>query len=121
MEHEFRQHKERIGKRKLNEIVNECQTLSKKITELMKCSEKYSGSVPYKDGFPASPELREKAFQMIRIKKYVRLVAVGEIKVSNEEKEKIKIDLKNSQQELRDAQKNSTQLREEYLYDLAEK
>ena len=46
----------------------------------MLCAERYAGPMPYKDGFPDSPKLRETAFTVIRLKKYLRLISLGTIK-----------------------------------------
>ena len=122
LEMELIKHRDRQkGVRKIEEIVLDCQTVSNKVKQLMICSERTSGPTPYKDGFPASPQIREKAFQMIRLKKYLRLSSLGLINTTDEEKEIIHKDIKKAQIELREAQKYSHQLRNEYLHDLAEK
>ena len=121
LEIELKGIKERKKGRELKEIVKDCQNLSEKVTELMKCSEKNSGQIPYKDGFPSSPKIREMAFQVIRIKKYLRMISIGKIEENSDEKEKAKEDLRAAQLDLKEAQKNSYQLRHEHLMELAEK
>ena len=83
---------------------------SNKGKELMISSERTSGLTPYKDGFPSSPQIREKAFQMIRMKFFLRLISIGIVKTTNEDLEIIKEDLKRAQLELWEAQKYSHQL-----------
>ena len=106
---------------KTNEAIERCKTLFKKVTEFMHCSEKHSGSIPYTDGYPNSPKLKEAAFTVVRIKKYLRMVSLGILPGKKVEQKKAQEDLKNAQINLRAAQQNSYELRQEYLAVLAEK
>ena len=102
-------------------IIRRTKILFDKVTSFMLCAERYAGPMPYKDGFPDSPKLRETAFTVIRLKKYLRFISLGTIKSEKSEKEKVKVDLKNAQLELRGAQKDSMELRQTHLETLAEK
>ena len=102
-------------------LVNRCKILFEKVSQLMLCSERRSGPVPYRDGFPDSPKLREAAFKVVRLKKYLRLVSLGSLEGGEQEREKVEKDLKSSLLQLREAQSSSHMLRQEFLGDLAEK
>ena len=102
-------------------IIKRTKLLFKKVTGFMLCAEKNAGPMPYKDGFPDSPRLREIAFKVIRLKKYMRLISLGTMKAEEDEKNKIKEDIKQAQMELRNAQKDAIALRQEHLEILAEK
>ena len=43
----------------------------------MKNAERKAGPLPYRDGFSDSPELRQAAFRVIRMKKYLQMVSLG--------------------------------------------
>ena len=103
------------------EIIKTTKVLFKKVTEFMICAEKWAGPKPYKDGFPNSPQLRRTAFKVIRIKKYLRLISLGNISADKEEIDRAAGDLKQSQIELRGAQKNANIIRQEHLERLADK
>ena len=103
------------------EIIQQTKDLFKKVTEFMRCAEKWAGPKPYKDGFPNSPQLRRAAFKVIRQKKYLRLVSLGTIIAENEEVDRAAADLKQSQIEMRGAQKNANIIRQEHLERLADK
>ena len=102
-------------------LINRTKILFKKVTDFMICAERNAGPKPYKDGFPDSPRLRQVAFKVIRIKKYLRLVATGTIIKDEAEKKNAADDLKKAQMELREAQKSSILLRQEHLERLADK
>ena len=113
--------KNKKGCKTKEELVLRCKILFKKVSEFMICSEKKSGSLPYKDGFPDSPQLRQAAFQVVRLKKYLRLVSLNILQGDEEESENAKEDLKQAMLTLREAQKSSHMLRQEFLIELAEK
>ena len=50
-------------------IIRHTKRLFEKVSNFMICAERHSGPIPYKDGFPDSPRLRETAFKVIRLKK----------------------------------------------------
>ena len=102
-------------------LIRRCKTLFEKVSQFMICSEKNSGPLPYKDGFPDSPKLRAAAFQVVRLKKYLRLVSLGILDGDEEERKNAKLDLRKAMEKLRDAQKSSHMLRQEFLSHLAEK
>ena len=102
-------------------IIKKTKELFKKVTEFMICAERSAGPKPYKDGFPDSPQLRRIAFRVIRIKKYLRLVSLGNIIAEKEETDKVAGELKQAQLDLRGAQKNANIIRQEHLERLADK
>ena len=104
-----------------SDLISRTKVLFKKVSEFMICAERHAGPKPYRDGFPDSPKLRDTAFKVIRIKKYLRLVSLGKLESEEEEKINIVEDLKKAQLELRNAQKSSTLLRQAHLERLAEK
>ena len=105
----------------LPQLITRCKTLFEKVSQLMLCSERQSGPLPYRDGFPDSPELRKAAFKVVRLKKYLRLLSIGILEGDDEEIRRAEEDLKSSMLNLRAAQKSSHMLRQEFLGDLAEK
>jgi hypothetical protein len=58
---------------------------------------------------------------VVRLKKYLRLVSLGILTSKDQERENVTGDLKIALLELREAQRSSHQLRQEFLGDLAEK
>ena len=104
-----------------DKLITRTKTLFERTTQLMKMAEKKSGPQPYRDGFPDSPELRQAAFKVIRMKKYLRLVSLGTIEYEDGEKDKIIKDLKDAQLSLRKTQQSSHMIRQEHLELLAEK
>ena len=121
LETEFRLHKENKDKNSKAKTISETKKLFEKVTEMMKCSERKAGPMPYRDGFPDSPQLRKVAFVVIRLKKYLRLISTGKIVIDDKEREKVLQDLKAAQQELRDNQESANLLRQAHLEGLAEK
>ena len=87
----------------------------------MLCAERKAGPMPYRDGFPDSPKLRQAAFKVIRLKKYLRVVSLGNLEVEEDEKENIIKDLKDAQLSLRESQKSANLLRQAHLECLADK
>ena len=108
-------------KEETNEMIKRCKALFIKVTEFMLSSEKKSGAIPYHDGYPSSPKLKEAAFTVIRIKKYLRMISLGIMPGTRDEYQLAKEDLKNAQINLRLHQKSSQELRREHLAILAEK
>ena len=104
-----------------DKLITTTKNLFGKVTELMKYAEKKAGPVPYKDGFPDSPELRQAAFRVIRMKKYLRMVSLGIIENVDEKRNEVVEDLKDAQIELRRIQKSAHTTRQEHLEILAEK
>ena len=102
-------------------IIQRTKKMFEKVSNFMICAERYSGPMPYKDGFPDSPKLRETAFKVIRLKKYLRLISLGTIIGDDNESKRVKDDLKSAQMELRGAQRDSIKLRQTHLENLAEK
>ena len=121
LERRYRDNNKKKDKEEGEKIIRRTKKLFATVTGFMHCAERHSGPMPYKDGFPDSPKLRETAFRVIRLKKYLRLIALGTIKGDESEKEKVKNDLKSAQIELRGAQRDSVELRQEHLETLAEK
>ena len=122
LEKDFRAtEKNEEGCKQLYTLIERCKTLFEKVSQLMLCSERRSGPLPYRDGFPASPALRQAAFRVVRLKKYLRLVSIGILDGTKDERDNAAEDLKNSLLKLREAQKSSHMLRQEFLGDLAEK
>ena len=104
------------------ELIEKTKGLFKQVTEFMQCAEKKAGPIPYRDGFPDSPTLRKAAFRVIRIKKYLRMVSLGNIVEDNEgERERIILELKTAQLELREKQKSANLLRQQHMECLADK
>ena len=103
------------------DLIKKTQNLSGKVTELMKCAERQAGPLPYKDGFPDSPDLRRAAFLVIRLKKYLRLTSLGIIQHEDEDRKKVLQDLRDSQLELRRIQKSAHEIRQVHLERLADK
>ena len=103
------------------EIIDRTKVLFEKVSELMISAERKSGPLPYRDGFPDSPKLRETAFKVIRLKKYLRLISLGTLRVEANEKEKAKADIKSAQLELKKTQTTANLIRQEHLEHLAEK
>ena len=121
LEAEFVKHAMMKDKKELDLTINKTKILFEKVTEFMKCAEKKAGPLPYRDGFPDSPRLRQAAFKVIRMKKYLRLVSIGTIKAEEKEKKMVLKDLKMAQMNLRKTQKSSNQLRQQHLESLADK
>ena len=121
LEMEFHRSKKGQSKWSNEEIINKTKTLFTKVSEMMICAERIAGPMPYKDGFPDSPQLRKSAFKVIRIKKYLRLVALGTLESGKEEMKRAAEDLKMAQKELRTSQGSANLLRQEHLEILAEK
>ena len=117
----YTKHGNNLDDPRRTELINDTKELFKKVTELMLRAEKTAGPMPYKDGFPDSPELRKAAFKVIRLKKYLRLVSLGNLVVEQDEKEKIIEDIKNAQIGLRSSQNSSNLLRQAHLERLADK
>jgi hypothetical protein len=105
----------------LQNLITRTKTLFVKVTDFMKCAEKKAGPLPYRDGFPDSPRLRDSAFKVIRMKKYLRMVSLGTLKADTCERERVINDLKTAQLELRNIQKSATLLRQHHLEILADK
>ena len=53
---------------KRKKIIRRTKKLFDKVTGFMLCAKRNAGPMPYKDGFPDSPKLRETAFKVIRLK-----------------------------------------------------
>ena len=104
-----------------NSLIEITKGLFQQVTEFMKCAEKSAGPVPYRDGFPDSPLLRQAAFKVIRMKKYLRMVSLGTILTEEKEKEKVVNDLKKAQLALRDKQKSANMIRQHHMEILADK
>jgi hypothetical protein len=121
LEIEFGEKEEIKDNGKRSKLIKRTKILFDKTTQLMKMAERRSGPQPYRDGYPDSPVLRQAAFKVIRLKKYLRLVSLGTLEHEEGEKEKVIADLKSAQESLRKAQKSSYELREEHLTSLAEK
>ena len=113
--------RQKEGCKDKEELIKRCKTLFEKVTQFMICSEKKSGPLPYRDGFPDSPQLRQAAFQVVRLKKYLRLISLDILQGDEAERKKAKNDLKAAMITLREAQKSSHMLRQEFLCELAEK
>ena len=102
-------------------IIERTKGLFTQVTQFMKCAEKHAGPMPYRDGFPDSPQLRKRAFKVIRIKKYLRMVSLGMMDPDEEEKTKVIRDLKDAQISLRTQQKSANLIRSHHMECLAEK
>jgi ribonuclease HI len=101
--------------------ITKTKILFKTVTDFMICAEKKAGPLPYRDGFPDSPKLRQAAFRVIRLKKYLRLVSLGTLEAKPGEKECVIKDLKSAQIQLRLNQKSANLLRQHHLEILADK
>ena len=82
---------------------------------------KKAGPLPYKDRFPDSPKLRQAAFKVIRMKKYLRLVSIGTLKREKSEIVKVTKEIKMAQLELRNTQKSANLICQQHLEILAYK
>ena len=121
LEEEYEEYAENKDNETRERIIKATKTLFEKVTEFMKRAERWAGPVPYRDGFPDSPQLRRVAFKVIRIKKYLRLISLGTIEANEVEKIRATKDLKNAQRELRETQKSANILRQAHLEILANK
>ena len=121
LEEEYEEYAKSNDGEEKNRIIKMTKTLCEKVTQFMKRVEKWSGPLPYRDGFPDSPQLRSVAFKVIRLKKYLRLISLGTIHAVQEERENATQDLRHAQIELREAQKSANTLRETHLEKLADK
>ena len=92
LENEYKDLRKGEKTKQREEIIEKTKGLFKQVTEFMRCAERNAGPMPYRDGFPDSPKLRKAAFQVIRLKKYLRMISLGTMLA--EEKEKIVKDLK---------------------------
>ena len=121
LEEEYEEYSKERSEEERERLIKMMKTLCEKVTQFMKRAEKRSGPLPYRDGFPDSPQLRKVAFKVIRLKKYLRLISLGTIQAIEEERGKAAKDLKNAQLELREAQRSANTLREKHLEKLADK
>ena len=121
LEIDYHKHLKNKDESMRNDLIVRTQGLFQQVTEFMRCAEKNSGPMPYRDGFPDSPLLRKAAFRVIRIKKYLRLISLGTLEAEQNEKDKAIFDLKEAQLQLRDTQNSVNLLRQQHLECLADK
>ena len=94
LENMFKDERENKDDIKKEVLIGRTKLLFQKVTEFMLCAERKSGPSPYRDGFPDSPKLRETAFRVILLKKYLRMLSLGTIKAEENEKEEAAKELK---------------------------
>ena len=108
----------KTGKGDIESMIERCKVLSEKTSQLMIHSEQKIGRKHYRSGYPLSPILKKAAYEVMEIKKQLRIISLND----EDGKEKIitlKNDLKTKYKELRQAQKISKELRKKHLNDLA--
>ena len=121
LEIDYKKYKFNPSKELREEIIIRTKGLFTQVTEFMKCAERSAGPMPYRDGFPDSPNLRQAAFKVVRLKKYLRMIALGTIESDKKEKGKVVNEIKEAQLWLRKQQNSSTQIRRLHMESLAEK
>ena len=121
IERKFGEYSKDKRKDELDNLIERTKTLFVKVTEFMICAERGAGPLPYRDGFPDSPRLRQSAFKVIRMKKYLRLISLGILKAEKEERDRVIEDLKTAQLELRRTQNLANLLCQNHLEILADK
>ena len=121
LESEYKLYKEDDKVETREKLIEKTKGLFTQVTEFMKCAEKSAGPMPYRDGFPDSPKLRQSAFKVIRIKKYLRMISLGKLQAEDKEKELVLKELKEAQLSLRDTQQSSNLIRQHHMEKLAEK
>ena len=121
LEEQYEEYSNKKDNKEKERLIKMTKELFEKVTQFMKRAEKWAGPLPYRDGFPDSPQLRKAAFKVIRLKKYLRLLSLGTLKASEKERTNAAKDLKGAQIELRKTQKSANILREEHLEKLADK
>ena len=121
LEEQYKEYSKEKENREKERLIKMTKELFEKVTQFMKRAEKWAGPLPYRDGFPDSPQLRKVAFKVIRLKKYLRLISLGTLMATETERTNAAKDLKEAQNELRQTQKSANILREAHLEKLADK
>ena len=88
------------GKGDIEEMKKRCKILAEKTYQLMIHSDKKVGRRHYKHGFPSSPKLKAAAYEVIELKKLIRVTSINEVN-GKEKLKKLRIDLKEKYRELR--------------------
>ena len=121
LEKEYQKYNDDKNDEHRERIIERTKGLFTQVTQFMKCADKHAGPMPYRDGFPDSPQLRKAAFKVIRLKKYLRMVSLGMMDPDEEEKTNVIRDLKDAQISLRTQQKSANLIRSHHMECLADK
>ena len=108
------------GEGEKTDLINRCQIVFEKTTQLMKASERNIGKKAYSHGYPSSKVLRDAADEVIKVRKKLRYEQIKYPKDITTI-EQLEADLKQKQKQLKTNQNQSEKLRNEDLDRLATK